>query len=106
MIHQAPLAEAWSSRGRVPAAAVRRVDTVIFDWAGTTVDCGSIAPVAAFLEGFRRRGVSVSVAEARGPMGVHKGAHLMHTGDAAIADRFATPRDDRRPRTSMRCMQS
>ena len=31
------------------------VRAVVFDWAGTTVDYGSRAPVAAFAEVFRRR---------------------------------------------------
>jgi phosphonoacetaldehyde hydrolase len=53
-----------------------RIEAAIFDWAGTTVDHGCMAPVAAFLEVFRRRGVTVSAAEARGPMGTHKRTHI------------------------------
>jgi phosphonoacetaldehyde hydrolase len=53
-----------------------RIEAVIFDWAGTTVDHGCMAPVAAFREVFRRRGVSVSTAAARGPMGTHKRTHI------------------------------
>lgn len=49
---------------------------VVFDWAGTTVDFGSLAPAGAFVEAFREAGVSVSVAEARGPMGLHKKDHI------------------------------
>jgi phosphonoacetaldehyde hydrolase len=49
---------------------------VIFDWAGTTVDFGSFAPVAACIEVFARFGVEVSAEEARRPMGSHKRAHL------------------------------
>lgn len=49
---------------------------VIFDWAGTTVDYGSRAPAQVFLEIFRRSGVEISVAEARGPMGRAKRDHL------------------------------
>ena len=52
------------------------IEAVIFDWAGTTVDYGCMAPVAAFLEVFRRRGVVVSAATARGPMGTHKRTHI------------------------------
>lgn len=57
---------------------------VIFDWAGTTVDYGSSAPARVFVEVFRRRGVEITEAEARGPMGRAKREHI-----AAVA---ATPR--------------
>jgi phosphonoacetaldehyde hydrolase len=49
---------------------------VIFDWAGTTVDYGSCAPVDAFVELFRRHGVEVTFEQARIPMGVHKKEHI------------------------------
>ncbi len=49
---------------------------VIFDWSGTTVDFGSFAPVAAFVQTFHSAGIEVSVAEARRPMGIHKKEHL------------------------------
>ena len=52
------------------------VRAVIFDWAGTTVDYGSRAPVAAFTELFRRQGVTVTEEEARRPMGAHKKEHI------------------------------
>jgi phosphonoacetaldehyde hydrolase len=52
------------------------IEAVIFDWAGTTVDHGCMAPVAAFLEVFRRRGITVSTSAARGPMGTHKRTHI------------------------------
>ena len=52
------------------------VKLVIFDWAGTTIDYGSCAPVAAFMEGFRRKGVEVTIAQARGPMGMGKRDHI------------------------------
>ncbi len=53
-----------------------RVKLVIFDWAGTTIDFGSMAPVAAFMEVFARRGLTVTTVEARGPMGTHKKDHI------------------------------
>ena len=53
-----------------------RLEAVLFDWAGTTVDHGCLAPVASFLEVFRRRGVPITVAEARAPMGTHKRKHI------------------------------
>jgi phosphonoacetaldehyde hydrolase len=53
-----------------------KLQAVLFDWAGTTVDYGSRAPTAVFVEIFRRRGVEVTVAEARGPMGMSKREHI------------------------------
>lgn len=48
----------------------------IFDWAGTMIDHGSCAPAAAFIEGFARRDVAVTVEQARGPMGMGKWDHI------------------------------
>ncbi|SDP58706.1 phosphonoacetaldehyde hydrolase [Desulforhopalus singaporensis] len=53
-----------------------RVQLVVFDWAGTTVDFGCQAPVEAFVAGFRDKGVEVSVAAARIPMGMEKRDHI------------------------------
>jgi len=49
---------------------------VIFDWAGTTVDYGSRAPLQVFVEIFHRRGIEITVDEARGPMGRAKRDHI------------------------------
>lgn len=49
---------------------------VIFDWAGTTLDFGSRAPVAAVMELFRRIDLPISIENARGPMGMAKRDHL------------------------------
>ena len=48
----------------------------MFDWAGTTVDHGCMAPVAAFQQVFLQKRVPISLEEARGPMGVHKRTHI------------------------------
>ena len=56
------------------------VKLVIFDLAGTTVDYGCIAPVAAFVEGFKEFGVTISLDQARGPMGMEKQAHIKAVG--------------------------
>ena len=53
-----------------------KIRAVIFDWAGTTVDYGSRAPTQVFIELLRRRGVAITVAEARGPMGRAKHDHI------------------------------
>ncbi|NUM53728.1 MAG: phosphonoacetaldehyde hydrolase [Candidatus Hydrogenedentes bacterium] len=52
------------------------VRAAIFDWAGTTVDFGCCAPAAVFLEVFNRRGIDVTIEQARGPMGMHKRDHI------------------------------
>ena len=49
---------------------------VILDWAGTVIDYGSCAPVAAFREVFRGAGVEITVTEAREPMGMAKRDHI------------------------------
>ena len=53
-----------------------KIDAVIFDWAGTTVDFGSTSPVSAFMEAFRRAGVEVTDEETRAPMGLLKRDHI------------------------------
>jgi phosphonoacetaldehyde hydrolase len=52
------------------------IRAVILDWAGTAVDFGCMGPVAVFVEVFARRGVSVTIPEARGPMGLMKKDHI------------------------------
>ena len=49
---------------------------VIFDWAGTVLDFGSRAPMGAFVRAFAKFGVAISIAEARGPMGMAKRDHI------------------------------
>lgn len=54
----------------------REIEAVVLDWAGTTIDHGSRAPVAVFREVFRREGIDVTEVEARGPMGRAKRDHI------------------------------
>ncbi len=49
---------------------------IVFDWAGTIVDHGSLAPMGAFVEAFAEFGVTVTIEEARGPMGIAKRPHV------------------------------
>jgi phosphonoacetaldehyde hydrolase len=49
---------------------------VVFDWAGTTVDYGSYAPIAVFIAVFERRGVPITAQQARTPMGLEKRDHI------------------------------
>jgi len=53
---------------------------VVLDWAGTTVDHGSRAPVDAFIEAFSHFDVEVGVDEARAPMGLAKRDHIRALG--------------------------
>jgi phosphonoacetaldehyde hydrolase len=78
-----------------------RIRLVIFDWAGTAVDHGSLGPLMPFVRAFAARGVDITPEEARGPMGLAKKDHVRallrlpavarrwrerHGGDATEAD--------------------
>src|SRR5579871_767278 len=52
------------------------VKAVVFDWAGTMVDFGCMAPVEALIEVFSAEGVPISDQEARRDMGKAKHDHL------------------------------
>lgn len=54
----------------------RKVEAVIFDWAGTTVDYGCFAPVQAFAKVFKNAGIDPTMEEVRGPMGMLKRDHI------------------------------
>jgi len=67
-----------------------RFDLVIFDWAGTMVDHGCVAPVQALVEVFHRHGVLLTEAEARRDMGKAKKDHVRALlDDAKIAFAWA-----------------
>lgn len=53
-----------------------QIKLVVLDWAGTVLDFGCQAPAGAFVAAFAGAGVTVSIAEARGPMGLHKKDHI------------------------------
>lgn len=52
------------------------VKAVVFDWAGTMVDFGCMAPVEALVDVFAVEGVAITAAEARADMGRAKLDHL------------------------------
>jgi phosphonoacetaldehyde hydrolase len=54
----------------------RHLRAAIFDWAGTVIDHGSLAPMGAFVKAFGEFGVEISIEEARGPMGMAKRPHI------------------------------
>src|SRR5690606_11312497 len=85
------VAAARSSRATPPVAGRRgcyagadprkggtmtRFKAAVFDWAGTMIDFGSFAPMGAFVEVFRRFGITASMADARGPMGLPRPEHI------------------------------
>jgi phosphonoacetaldehyde hydrolase len=53
-----------------------KIQAVLLDWAGTTMDFGCMAPAVVFVEVFRRKDVPISMDEARAPMGAHKRVHI------------------------------
>ena len=53
-----------------------KIEGIIFDWAGTTVDFGCMAPVRAFMDSFAANGVTVTEEETRKPMGMLKRDHI------------------------------
>lgn len=55
---------------------MNKIEGVIFDWAGTTVDFGCFAPVKVFREIFKAAGIEVSMQETRIPMGKLKREHI------------------------------
>jgi phosphonoacetaldehyde hydrolase len=57
-----------------------KLQAAILDWAGTVVDHGSRAPMGAFVRAFAQFGVTISIAEARGPMGMAKWDHIRAVG--------------------------
>jgi len=75
------------------------IQGVVLDWAGTTVDYGSMGPAAVFTEVFRKFGVEVTIAEARQFMGREKKDHIRSMCRLPeIADRWrlvhGTPPDE------------
>ncbi|ARE38800.1 Phosphonoacetaldehyde hydrolase [Rhodovulum sp. P5] len=48
----------------------------VFDWAGTTIDFGSFAPMGAFVKAFAEFGIEATIEQARAPMGSAKWDHI------------------------------
>ncbi len=48
----------------------------VFDWAGTMIDFGSLAPMGAFVRAFAQFDIPLTIAQARGPMGLPKRDHI------------------------------
>jgi len=77
------------------------IKAFIFDWAGTMVDFGSLAPVRALQSVFALEGIDLSSNEARADMGMAKRAHItailnretMHTQWRELKGHDAGPAD-------------
>ena len=66
------------------------IKAVIFDWAGTMVDFGCMAPVEALIDAFAAQGVPISQAEVRRDMGRAKRDHIEAIlNEPAVAARWA-----------------
>jgi phosphonoacetaldehyde hydrolase len=66
-----------------------KLKAAVFDWAGTMIDHGSRAPMGAFVKVFADFKVSISIDEARVPMGLAKWDHIKALlDDPAIAARW------------------
>ncbi|AQR61799.1 phosphonoacetaldehyde hydrolase [Brevundimonas sp. LM2] len=67
------------------------IKAVIFDWAGTMIDFGSVAPVLAMRQAFAAEGVAVTDAEIRAHMGRAKRDHVAQIlGDARVQAAWTT----------------
>ena len=65
------------------------IQALVLDWSGTTADAYVVAPAVVFVEVFRRQGVEISMAEARGPMGLRKDLHIdVLSQEPAIRERW------------------
>ncbi len=66
-----------------------KVKALVLDWSGTTADVYVVAPAVVFVEVFKNKGVEISMAEARGPMGLRKDLHIKAlTEDPVIRERW------------------
>ena len=88
-----------------------KIQAVLLDWAGTTMDYGCIAPAVVFVEVFERQGVPITMDEARAPMGAHKRVHIEKiTQLDAVRQRWqethGRPPDRRRRRRDVRGLRA
>lgn len=55
---------------------LKHLQGIVFDWAGTMIDHGSRAPASVFVEIFSKKGIDITVEQAREPMGMAKREHI------------------------------
>jgi phosphonoacetaldehyde hydrolase len=69
------------------------IAAVIFDWAGTMIDFGCLAPIEALVTAFRGQAVEITPEEARRDMGMAKRDHVAALlNDPVIAARWQAAR--------------
>jgi len=73
------------------------IRAVVLDWAGTAVDYGSLAPVAALRRVFAANGVEITVDEAREHMGVLKKDQIRFIGSGARVNAAWSEQHGREP---------
>ena len=66
----------YSSNSSCRMKQLKNIKAVIFDWAGTIIDYGCIAPTQVFIEVFRDKDIVITMEEARAPMGLAKKDHV------------------------------
>lgn len=52
------------------------IQAIVLDWAGTTVDYGSLAPIIAFQKAFSHFGITITTDEIRQDLGLDKRTHV------------------------------
>jgi len=55
---------------------VGKLQGVLLDWSGTTLDYGCFAPTVVFVQIFKEQGVDITLEQARRPMGAYKRDHI------------------------------
>lgn len=55
---------------------MNKIECIVMDWAGSAVDYGCFAPVAAFIGSMDEIGIELSATDARKPMGLNKIDHI------------------------------
>ena len=86
-----------------------KIQAVLLDWAGTTMDFGCMAPAVVFVEVFKRQGVPITMEEARAPMGAHKRVHIQRITELESVRRRWQEKHGRMPdrgRRRRRCSPS
>ena len=66
------------------------VKACILDWSGTTADRYVLAPAVVFVEVFKKHKVPISMAEARGPMGLRKDLHIQKLTEVYIFNQYGS----------------
>src|SRR5215510_13039106 len=74
-----------------------RLEAVIFDWAGTMVDHGSLAPVRAVTELFVRHWIRLRDQDVRRDMGIFKKDHIRRILQSPAVSIDWSSRTGRRP---------